>query len=96
MTAAYSRNKRTIRIIRISELASTAGKPGMLPVSPETIAAWVSESKFPKPIKLGDSVLAWDLDDVESFIAQLTEGLGQCPATTPDLSMSTWSDANGR
>lgn len=68
----------------------------MLPVSPETIATWVKESKFPKPIKLGNSMLAWNLDDVESFIAQLTEGSGQCPATTLDQSMPTWRDANGR
>jgi len=68
------------RVIRISELASTpatpgrAARPGLLPVSPATIWRWVRESKFPKPFKLGTSVTVWDLNEVESFIAQLAKG----------------------
>lgn len=66
------------RIIRISELASTPAtngrpaKPGLLPVSPATVWRWVRESKFPKPFKLGESVTVWNLEEVEAFIAQLT------------------------
>jgi predicted DNA-binding transcriptional regulator AlpA len=58
------------RVIRINKLATTPGNAGRLPVSPATIWRWVREGKFPKPFKLGQSVTVWDLDLVESFIAQ--------------------------
>lgn len=56
------------RIIRLSELATTANKSGKLPVSPATIWRWVREGKFPKPFKLGESVTVWDASEVEAFI----------------------------
>lgn len=61
------------RVIRISELASTPGKPGKLPVSPATVWRWVRKSQFPKPFKLSDSVTVWKISDVEDFIAQRAE-----------------------
>jgi predicted DNA-binding transcriptional regulator AlpA len=67
------------RVITMSQLASTPAtltkpaKPGLLPVSPATIRRWVIESKFPKPFKLGTSATVWNLDEVESFIAQLAK-----------------------
>jgi predicted DNA-binding transcriptional regulator AlpA len=58
------------RLIRISELASTKGKPGKLPVSPATIWRWVRDGQFPKPFKLGKSTTVWDQRSVDEFIAQ--------------------------
>jgi len=57
------------RIIRIADIASTATKIGILPVSPATIWRWVRVGKFPKPFKLGPCVTVWNLSDVEEFIA---------------------------
>jgi prophage regulatory protein len=67
------------RVIRISELASTPGRPGKLPVSPATVWRWVREGKsdFPKPFKLSESVTVWDLASVEAFIAQRAGGAAQ-------------------
>ena len=62
------------RVIRISELASTKAKPGILPISPATVWRWVRESKFPKPFKLGESVTVWDATEVEAFIAKRSAG----------------------
>jgi prophage regulatory protein len=62
------------RIIRLAELASTKGKPGKLPVSPDTIWRWVRSGKFPAPFKLSARVTVWDLDRVEAFIAQRADG----------------------
>lgn len=56
------------RIIRISNLASTPAKSGLLPVSPATVWRWVRESKFPAPFKLSDGITVWKLEDVEAFI----------------------------
>jgi predicted DNA-binding transcriptional regulator AlpA len=58
------------RLIRISELASTKGKPGKLPVSPATIWRWVRDGQFPKPFKLGKSTTVWDQTLVDEFLAQ--------------------------
>ena len=57
------------QVIRISDLASTKGKPGKLPVSPATVWRWVRDGKFPKPFKLGQSVTVWNAAEVEAFIA---------------------------
>jgi predicted DNA-binding transcriptional regulator AlpA len=56
------------RVIRLSQLASTRGKPGKLPVSPTTVWRWVREGRFPKPFKLGESVTVWDADEVDAFL----------------------------
>ncbi|CAN7259856.1 AlpA family phage regulatory protein [Variovorax sp. LjRoot130] len=58
------------RYIRMSELATTPNKPGLMPVSPATAWRWVREGRFPKPFKLGESVTVWDRDAVEAFIAK--------------------------
>lgn len=61
------------RIIRISDLASTPGKVGKLPVSPATIWRWVRADKFPKPFKLG-GMTVWDEAAVEAHIAKCAMG----------------------
>lgn len=65
------------RVIRISELASTPSRPGLLPVSPTTVWRWVREGRFPKPFKLGDSVTVWDAAEVEAFIDRQSARAGQ-------------------
>lgn len=64
------------KFIRISELASTPGKPGKLPVSPATIWRWARDQNvnFPQPFKLGSSVTVWDLAEVDAFIAHRIGG----------------------
>lgn len=54
--------------VRISQLASTPTKVGILPVSKPTIWRWVSEGRFPAPVKLGPKVTAWRLVDVQAFM----------------------------
>lgn len=57
------------RVIRLAQLASTKGRPGLLPVSPATCWRWVREGKLPKPFKLGAATTVWNLADIEAFIA---------------------------
>jgi len=57
-----------MRFIRISGLATTNGRPGLLPVSPATIWRWCSKGIFPKPRKLSERVTAWPLAEVEAWI----------------------------
>jgi len=62
------------RVARISEVASTKEKKGLVPVSPATVWRWVAEGKFPKPFKLGPNTTVFDLDQVEAFLAKQAEG----------------------
>lgn len=65
------------RVIRIADIATTPGKPGMLPVSPATIWRWTREGNFPQPFKLGASVTVWNAAEVEAFIAQRAGGVAE-------------------
>jgi prophage regulatory protein len=58
------------RVIRIAQLASTKGKPGLLPISPATCWRWVREGKLPKPFKLSAGTTVWSLPAIEAFIAE--------------------------
>ena len=58
------------RFIRISELATTKNKQGLIPVSPATWWRWVAEGKAPAPFKLGPNTTVWNLDQVEAFVAK--------------------------
>ena len=62
------------RVGRISEVATTKGKKGLVPASPATVWRWVAEGRFPKPFKLGPNTTVWDLDQVEAFLAQQAGG----------------------
>ena len=62
------------RVIRISELASTPKKPGILPVSPATVWRWVREGKYVVPFKLGPSTTVWDADKVNAWLARQATG----------------------
>lgn len=63
------------RVVRISELASTKNKPGLLPVSPATVWRWVADPtlNFPAPFKLGPNCTVLDLSLVEAWMAKQAE-----------------------
>lgn len=54
--------------IRMDGLATTKTKPGLMPFSPATIWRKVKEGSFPKPIKLGERITAWHMDDIEAWL----------------------------
>lgn len=64
----------TQRVIRISELASTKGKPGRLPFSPATVWRLAKLGKFVRPFKLAANVTVWDADLVDAWVAQQAAG----------------------
>ncbi len=65
------------RVFRIRDLATTKGKPGLLPVSPATIWRWVAQGQFVAPFKLGANTTVWDAEKVEQFLAQRAGGNAQ-------------------
>jgi predicted DNA-binding transcriptional regulator AlpA len=50
-------------------LATTKRKAGLLPLSPATIWRKVKEGTFPKPVKLGERITAWHMEDIEQWLA---------------------------
>lgn len=41
----------------------------LVPVSHATLWRWVKAGKFPRPVKLGDRVTAWNADEVRAWLA---------------------------
>jgi len=64
--------------VRMANLASKNNRPGILPVAGNTIWRWISEGKFPQPIKLGPQVTVWKMSDVEDWLeAHITNAASQ-------------------
>lgn len=60
------------KFIRICDLASHPGRPGLLPVSAPTIWRWVKQGRFPAPVRLGPQITAWPVEAVDQFLQQRT------------------------
>ncbi len=60
-----SRDKR--RFVRVKQIASSKGKPGLLPVGVATVWRWSAKGVFPKPIKWSDGTTVWDMADIEAW-----------------------------
>ena len=73
------------KFIRISELASTAARPGRLPVSGATIWRWVKGGHFPSPVSLGPGTTAWPVDVIEQWEAKhsVAGAVPAAPAPAP-------------
>lgn len=63
-----------MQVLRLSQLATTPGKPGLLPISPATVWRLVKESKFPKPFKLSPATTVWDAAEVAQWIEYQRKG----------------------
>ncbi len=53
--------------VRVSQLIK------MIPVSKASIWRKVKDGSFPKPVKLGDRITAWHMDDIEAWLASRHE-----------------------
>ena len=71
-TGAYA-----MQVLRLSQLATTPGKPGLLPISPATVWRLVKAGKFPAPFKLSPATTVWDADEIAQFIEQQRRGGGK-------------------
>jgi len=57
-----------MQVLRLSQIASTPGKPGLLPVSPATVWRLVKAGKFPAPFKLSAATTVWDSAEIAQWI----------------------------
>ena len=56
------------RVYRLSQLASTPSRQGLLPISPATIWRWCKAGTFPQPFKLGQNCTVWDSAEINLWI----------------------------
>jgi len=56
----HTRPNMQRRVLKIADLATRPGKPGVLPLSESTIRRLVIAGRFPKPYKLGAATL-WNM-----------------------------------
>ncbi len=71
LAAAMARNaspegvqdQRVTRLIRIKEVQHRVG------LGRSTIYRWMAEGKFPKPVQLGGSTVAWSEGEVDRWIS---------------------------
>lgn len=49
---------------RVKDLAKRLG------IGESTIWRWVSEGRFPEPIRLGRRITVWKREDIEEFLGQ--------------------------
>lgn len=50
---------------------TTAAIPALIPVSRSTWWAGVRTGRFPKPVKLGERITAWKVEDIRALIEQV-------------------------
>jgi predicted DNA-binding transcriptional regulator AlpA len=62
------------KVLRISQIASKPGQPGLLPVSTSTIWRWVYKNNFPKPTKLSAGTSIWSVADIERWMDKCADG----------------------
>lgn len=53
----------------MKQLATERGVVGKLPVTSNTIWAWVRKGIFPAPVKLGGRTTVWKIEDVDAWLA---------------------------
>jgi len=63
-----------MQVLRLSQLATTPGKPGLLPISPATVWRLVKAGKFPAPFKLSAATTVWDAAEIAQFIEYQRKG----------------------
>ncbi|NBT79747.1 MAG: AlpA family phage regulatory protein [Betaproteobacteria bacterium] len=68
-TQLHRRPNMQRRVLKIADLATRPGRPGMLPLSESTIRRLVIAGQFPKPYKLGAATV-WNMADVEAIITR--------------------------
>jgi predicted DNA-binding transcriptional regulator AlpA len=45
--------------------------PAIIPISPSTWWAGVKSGRYPKPVKLGERITAWRVEDVRALIERV-------------------------
>lgn len=64
-------NRPVTRLIRLAEVKHRVG------LSRSTIYRWMAEGRFPKPVRLGNYIVAWEEQVIDDWIGR--HGTGGAP-----------------
>lgn len=66
------------RLLRLSEIIGSKKKgiPPIIPVSRTTWLVGIKEGRYPQPVKVGRSAVAWRESDVLALLARLLKAKG--------------------
>ena len=65
------------RVLRLAQIATTPGKPGLLPISPATVWRLVKAKKMPQPFRLSAATTVWDAAEIDQWIEYRQKGGGK-------------------
>ena len=61
------------RFLKVNQIASRPGNPGRYPISLATWWRWVRLGHAPKPIKLGQNVTVWSIEQLDAWDSKQAE-----------------------
>ena len=62
-----------IGFLRLRDVSGDRDNPGIIPVSRSSRYKGIAEGKYPKPVKLGERMSAWRVEDIRKLIDELNQ-----------------------
>ena len=60
-----------IGFLRLRDVIGGKDNPGIIPVSRSSWYKGIAEGRYPQPVKLGERMSAWRVDDIRKLIEEL-------------------------
>ena len=62
-----------IGFLRLRDVIGDKKNPGIIPVSRSSWYKGIEEGRYPKPVKLGERMSAWRVEDIRQLIDELNQ-----------------------
>ena len=62
-----------IGFLRLRDVIGDKDNPGIIPVSRSSWYKGIAEGRYPKPVKLGERLAAWRVEDIRKLINELNQ-----------------------
>ena len=60
-----------IGFLRLNDVIGDKNNPGIIPVSRSSWYKGIGEGRYPRPVKLGQRMVAWRVEDIRRLIEEL-------------------------
>ena len=62
-----------IGFLRLRDVIGDKKNPGIIPVSRSSWYKGIAEGRYPKPVKLGERMSAWRVEDIRRLVDELNQ-----------------------
>lgn len=62
-----------IGFLRLRDVIGGKNNPGIIPVSRSSWYKGIEEGRYPKPVKLGERMSAWRVEDIRRLVEELSQ-----------------------